>query len=92
MTDAQTPATKEDVKMLLEVLSATVKQEALALEEKIDKRMNQVSEDLHTHMGVLTEDAEERFLKTGHDALSLQADKLKNHEARLTRVESAVGF
>lgn len=58
--------------------------------EKIKAHFGDKFEELFVHTGAMIEHAEERFLATGHDKISMHDDKLENHEGRIVRVEAAV--
>lgn len=88
MMDENIFATKKDIEMILQAIAES----STALERSLVKRINERMEAAESRMEVIIEEAEERFLSTGHDKLSLHDDKLENHEGRIVRVETAVGM
>jgi|GEM_PF-6329333 len=87
MTDLQAAATKQDIQMLFDSMQDMEERLVKRVDEKIDSRMTQAE----NRMEVLIEEAEERFLATGHEKISIHDDKLENHEGRIVRVEGVVG-
>jgi len=75
-------ALKENNIELLEMFHVMMKQS--------ESQYKDLKQELRTYAGVLIEDAEARFLKTGHDRISVCEDRLKAHETRLIKVETVV--
>ena len=82
----QSLATKEDIQMLLESMQQMGKE----IEQKLEQKLEQKHEETRRHLSVLIEDAEERFLQTSHDKISVHEDRLNNHKGRITRLEKAI--
>ena len=55
--------------------------------EVMNDRMEKQHQTDSSRMEVLIEDAEDRFLKTNGDQVSLNTDKIDNHEGRIIHLE-----
>lgn len=79
-------ATKDDLKSnnneLLEMFTTVMRE--------FETRDRAYRVETERHFQVLLEEAEERFLKTGHDRIGLCEDQLKAINTRLKRVETVV--
>jgi hypothetical protein len=79
-TDPGAPATKEDIRLLMEQMGtyyANTADRFAAVEQRI--------EELHEHFGVVAENIK-------HDFRGAFADKLDQHEDRIVRLERRAGL
>lgn len=103
MSDGNKPVTEKRLQVVLnkyptkEELKEALKENNIELLEMFHLMMKQseaqykdLKQELRTYAGVLIEEAEERFLKTGYDRISVCEDRLKAHETRLIKVETVV--
>lgn len=61
------------------------------LEQRLEKKVEQKHEETRIFLGTMIEDAEERFLHTSHDQVSLNSDSIDKHEMRIGRLETVAG-
>lgn len=99
MNDENQPVTKKDLDKKLEgyptteVMKKSIRNSTNEVLEMMTTMMRQQEDfklELKQYCGVLIEDAEERFLKTGYDKISVNSDKLQSHDDRIGKLEVAV--
>lgn len=84
MSDNSTPATKEDIRMLMEQIGSYFDRTESRLGDLRDE-MEGSKEEIIRHFDVRVEDIR-------HDLLGANKDKLENHEDRLVRLERHAGL
>ena len=87
MNDSTAVATKQDIQMLLNAMNTMGKEIEERLELKLEQKLEEKHEETRRHLSILIEDAEERYLLTTKDVVSLHEDKLENHEDRIGFLE-----
>ncbi len=76
------------IKDMMEVMGEKLEQR---LEKKLEQKLEEKHEETRVFLGAMIEDAEERFLHTSHDQVSLNGDGIDKHEARIIRLETVTG-
>ncbi len=84
MSDNTAGATKEDIQMILEAMGVM----KIELKEELMLEMDKRFEESNRYTAILIEDLNKRVLGMNDDRFSLQDDKIKNHEQRITTLES----